>query len=342
MTGLGERLHGAPVTEADLEVLEGKLYFDLEPDGRAYVRFGVLLVLSVVIATGGVLSDSTATVIGAMIVAPLMTPIMALALAIVAGDHDHIGRSLALVVAGAATCIGLSWVLAALAPGIIDVAGNSQITGRTSPGLIDMGVALASGAAGAFALSREDVGDALPGVAIAISLVPPLAVVGTCLSAGVPSDAFGALLLFGTNLVAILIAGGGVLAVMGYRGVAWARGSAAVRRRAAVAVGAATLVILVPLTAASVQVARESLLEAAVSEDADEWVAGTRLQVVDVDAQGSTVTVTVDGPAPLPSPEDLATLVWADDAGVGLEVRHVVGDRVVLEPGGRTEVVPES
>jgi hypothetical protein len=109
-TPLGSFFHGGPVGRADLDEIADKLWFDREGGVDPYVRFGTLLVLSVVIATGGVLGDSTATVIGAMIVAPLMTPIMASALAVVAGDAWHLGRSLAIVAVGVATSIGLAWL----------------------------------------------------------------------------------------------------------------------------------------------------------------------------------------------------------------------------------------
>jgi hypothetical protein len=89
---LGEFLHGSRVGIADVDDVRSRLFFDLEPTRDAYVRFGVLLVLSVIIATGGVFTDSTATVIGAMIVAPLMTPIMATSLAVVTGDGRRIWR----------------------------------------------------------------------------------------------------------------------------------------------------------------------------------------------------------------------------------------------------------
>jgi len=109
------------------------------------------------------------------------------------------------VVAGACTSIALSFFMGLMAVAV-DVSSNSQILRRTNPRLIGLVVALATGAVGAFALAREDVSDTLPGVAIAISLVPPLAVVGISLEAGAPSDAAGALLLFGTNVLAILAA----------------------------------------------------------------------------------------------------------------------------------------
>src|SRR5690606_12096595 len=85
-SGLGALLAGGETSAEDLAELEAKLFYDTEPGIDPYVRFGVLLVASTVIATGGVLSDATATVVGAMIVAPLMVPILAAALAIVTGD----------------------------------------------------------------------------------------------------------------------------------------------------------------------------------------------------------------------------------------------------------------
>ena len=151
-----------------------------------------LLFLSTVIATYGVIGDSTATVIGAMIIAPLMRPIMATAAAIVTGRFDRAIRSSLIVAAGVAGVIGVSWLLTALnITAVISFESNAQITGRVSPRLIDLYAALASGAAGAFAMSREDIADSLPGVAISISLVPPLCVVGVGLSEGEFGAAWG-------------------------------------------------------------------------------------------------------------------------------------------------------
>ncbi len=145
----------------------------------------MLLFLSTVIASYGVIGDLTATVIGAMIIAPLMTPIMATAAGLVMGDMRRAGRSFFVVVCGVAGTIFIGWFIGSfLNTGIISITGNSQIAGRISPNLTDLSVALASGAAGAFAMSRSDVADSLPGVAISIALVPPLAVVGITLSMG--------------------------------------------------------------------------------------------------------------------------------------------------------------
>ncbi|MCB1403086.1 MAG: DUF389 domain-containing protein, partial [Rhodobacteraceae bacterium] len=174
MTILSSLLQENRFTPELVPPFESKLFFE-DDRRRLYLeRFGVLLFLSAVIATMGILSDSTAAVIGAMIIAPLMTPIMAAAAAIVTGRMDRAARSLALVVAGALGVVALSWVLGTLYSGELSFDGNSQITGRIQPRIADLAAALASGAAGAFCMSRDDIADSLPGVAIAISLVPPL------------------------------------------------------------------------------------------------------------------------------------------------------------------------
>ena len=147
-------------------------------------------------------------------------------------------------------------------------------------------MALASGAAGAFALSRRSVADALPGVAIAISLVPPLCVVGICLSQGEVDAAGGAALLFLTNLVAILVAGGGLLALMGYGAVARRGVKPEHRRKAALVTGVALLAILVPLVYSSLRLAQDSLLESTARAETQQWLAGTAYELVEVTANG--------------------------------------------------------
>ena len=153
---------------------------------RKLSAFWTLLVLAAIIASSGVVADSTATVIGAMIVAPLMTPILGTALAVVLADRRELMVNVALVVAGATVvvCVGYAVGLMHVTPVLADT--NAQVAGRVSPKLIDLLAALATGVVGAFALVRSDVSDTLPGVAIAISLVPPLAVVGLTLSPSRP------------------------------------------------------------------------------------------------------------------------------------------------------------
>ena len=128
----------------------------------------------------------------------------------------------------------------------IDV--NPQIVGRTAPTILDLAVAVAIGVAGSFALARRDVADILAGVAIAISLVPVLAVVGITLGAGQLSLALGAFVLFLTNAAAILIAGAVVFKAAGYAREAENRDERA-GRRARIAIIILVVVLLVPLGA---------------------------------------------------------------------------------------------
>ncbi|MFC6342573.1 DUF389 domain-containing protein, partial [Nocardioides hankookensis] len=115
--------------------------------------FWTMLTLSAVIASAGVLADSTATVIGAMIIAPLSTPIMGMALAAVKQQRNW---SLLYVTLGSLEVVAIGAIAVQLQPGIV-LLDNSQISGRTSPGLVDLVAAIATGLAGAVALARRDV-----------------------------------------------------------------------------------------------------------------------------------------------------------------------------------------
>lgn len=172
------------VTDTDIQRMRDQLFFEGPEEGRRLSRFWVLLILAAVIASAGVVADSTATVIGAMIVAPLMTPILGMMLAIVLADRLNLLRSITYVVAGALVVIAIGFLVGLPIPVPVVAETDAQVAARVAPRLIDLVAALATGAVGAFALTRSDVSDTLPGVAIAISLVPPLAVVGLTLELG--------------------------------------------------------------------------------------------------------------------------------------------------------------
>jgi len=169
----------------NLSAFEARLFFEGAKRRVDLERFTVLLFLSTIIASLGVIGDSVAIVIGAMIIAPLMRPIMATAAALIMGDLKRAGSSFLIVVASVTGVIAVAWLLTELSVvTVISIESNVQFYSRISPRLIDLYAALAAGAAGAFALSREDIADSLPGVAIAVSLVPPLCVVGIGLAEG--------------------------------------------------------------------------------------------------------------------------------------------------------------
>jgi uncharacterized hydrophobic protein (TIGR00271 family) len=263
-------------------------------DRRAkQTAFWTMLVLSALIATAGVLSDSTATVIGAMIIAPLSTPIMGIALGIVKRERLRAGR---FVVFGVLAVILIGYLFTYLVPGNIDLEGNAQITGRTSPGLLDMVAAIATGLAGAVGLSRRDVAAVLPGVAIAISLVPPLAVVGVCLGEGDAGRALGALLLFLSNLVALVIAGTVLFAALGYSAEANERLTRRVGAgvKGYLALGSLLVVVLLPLAANTGFVYLIHWYAAKIESAGHRWIAvvpGGQVTGVDASASGFVVNV---------------------------------------------------
>ena len=242
---------------AYLPAFESKVFIEGPRTGRRLTNFYALLLFAVVIATYGVLSDSTATVIGAMIVAPLMGPIMATAAAVILGSWTRTWRSLALVAAGVVAVIAFSYVLTLIVPSVtISFTSNSQITSRINPGLLALLTALASGAAGAFITAREEIADSIGGVAIAISLVPPLCLVGIALSQGECGAAVGALLLFATNFLAILFTGGLTLWISGLGAFAV---SSRVRGRGLAMIAIATVLIAVPLSLTARQAVSDAL-----------------------------------------------------------------------------------
>ena len=163
--------------------------------------------------------------------------------------------------------------------------------GRTSPHLLDLLAALATDLAGAFALSRQDVSDTLPGVAIAVSLVPPLANVGILLALGQPALASGSLLLFLTNYVAILITGALVFVLMGFRRVATSQFDAQARRRALLIAVVALLLIMIPLSLTSERLIVASKIAVRTTALAQEWLRGSGYQLRSVDAETTDGTV---------------------------------------------------
>jgi len=176
-------------------------------------NFYVLLGLASAIATFGLLTNSAATIIGAMIIAPLMNPIIALAYGLVVLSPRLLERGLFTLLTG----IILVIVIGYLIPEVLGLkVVDSEILGRIQPNSLDLGVAVAAGMAAAFAVTRRSIANALPGVAISVALVPPLSVVGIGLSLGSlgneiaasrgiqNSIAAGSFLLFVTNLAGII------------------------------------------------------------------------------------------------------------------------------------------
>lgn len=180
-------------------------------------RFCIVLALAAFIASLGLMIDSSVIVIGAMLIAPLMRPILALAYGFVAMEKRIILRSLITAIIGV-----LITVLTAVGTEhIFNLTGPTQeLLNRTQPSLIDLGVAIAAGLAATIAINRPNIADSLPGVAVAVALVPPVCAVGLFLSVGSTNAAIGAMTLFVINFAAIVLCAILVFVVDGY-GAIW-------------------------------------------------------------------------------------------------------------------------
>ena len=269
-------------------------YLDLGDRGAKLGRFGLLLFLSAVVASAGVLGDSTATVIGAMIIAPLAVPIQGIAVAIVAGEPRRLTFSFLVLLAGSAATIAIGALMAWRLPELAPLSQNSQVTGRTSPSTIDLYAAAATGLAGALGIARKDVSDILPGVAIAISLVPPLAVVGVTMADGDFAGAFGAFVLFATNVLAIIVMCGLLFWGLGYHRSSAAR-SEFRRRRAYLLIGSIGFVVLAVLGLLTLRAVQLREWTQAAAGAATTWTRGTDDTVTDVYFDGDALVIAVEG-----------------------------------------------
>lgn len=176
-------------------------------------RFFVLLALATTIAAGGLLSNSAAVIIGAMIVAPLMGPILGLSLGMVTGRQRLEVGALVAEVLGVAMAVGIGYV-AGLVP--LNLGASAEMLARTAPNAFDLGIAFASGLAGAYVSVNRKVNSAIAGVAISVALVPPLATCGLLLALDQRRAAVGAFLLFAANFFSIQIAAALVFVLYGF------------------------------------------------------------------------------------------------------------------------------
>jgi uncharacterized hydrophobic protein (TIGR00271 family) len=174
---------------------------EFERDARFGSVFVVLTLGAALIATLGLLANSAAVVIGAMVVAPWILPLEAMAFEVLRGHLPGVLRALRTLLLGVAlgvlVSVGVGWLVG------LPTFGE-EVMARTRPNLLDLAVALAAGGVAMFAKLRKEAISALAGLAIAVALVPPMCVVGLSLSAGLWHQAGGALLLFLTNLLGIL------------------------------------------------------------------------------------------------------------------------------------------
>lgn len=254
-------------------------------DRKAYwKRFAMLLGLSVVIATMGLVRNAGAVVIAAMLIAPLMSPILGIAASMVLGRNKRVLGLLGAVLLAALISVGLAWLIVYIADVPKGIIVPEQISSRTDPGVEDLIVALAAGVAGAYVQINRNEVSLLPGAAIGVSLVPPLSAAGVLLYFKSYSDAYEAGLLFSTNLAAIVLSACAVYILSGARGSLFKKG----KRRIHFTVNlAATLAVLgfivIQLVTSTYSRYSETRAEAMITETIADWAAPVSVEIIRID-----------------------------------------------------------
>ncbi len=189
------------------------LFIALRDDARIDVIYVVLMLLSTVLATTGLYLNSASVIIGAMLLAPLMAPIVSLAMGLLRQDVPMVKHSISKIVLGILLALTTAAVMTLF---FTYKPVTGEMEARLSPTVLDLIVAIAAGVAGAYTKSHKEILQSLAGVAIAVALVPPLAVAGIGLGRLDPEFFGQAFLLFSTNLVGIILAAILTFRLLGY------------------------------------------------------------------------------------------------------------------------------
>jgi len=173
-------------------------------DSTARPEFFLMTGLAVVMATVGLILNNASVVIGSMLIAPILSPILSLSMGVVMSDIRFISRSVQTLAIAVAVSVGIAASASIFFSGI-DGFGD-EILSRTVPSLSYLVIASVAGIAASFARAKPDMNESIPGIAISVALIPPLSVMGIGFSRLDWSIVSGAFLLFLTNIVGIVFA----------------------------------------------------------------------------------------------------------------------------------------
>ncbi len=189
----------------------------IEKSSKPTMTYILLIILSAIVVTIGFIRDSEAVVIGAMVIAPMLGPIISTAFASILGDYKLLVKSLVTLVYGIAIVLGISLLFSLVIPIPFE---SYEFMSRTHVNLLDIVLALASGTAGALSILNRLPGS-LVGVMVAAALLPPTVVLGTTIGYGLLGEAYGSMLLLFVNITSILLSAIIVFSLSGIRPVKW-------------------------------------------------------------------------------------------------------------------------
>lgn len=259
---------------------------EFDDEARCDQEFLVQSVAATLIASFGLLANSAAVVIGAMLVAPWILPLRAAAYGILRGRLALVGRALLTLAIGAGSTFGLAALLGLLVG--LPIFG-SEVMARTSPNLLDLGIALVAGAIAAYAKVRRKAISALAGTAIAVALVPPVCTSGLLAAAGQWPEAGGAVLLYLTNLLGIL---SGALITLGLSrpelAIGWRR------RRLSLGSLVLTALLLLPLSGSFLNLLRQARRTAAQEQVEQAIDASLRKETITLGQNADLVGIRID------------------------------------------------
>jgi uncharacterized hydrophobic protein (TIGR00271 family) len=304
------------ITHASSDEYKG-LFTQLRENARPSQSYIVLMTLSVILATLGVFANSSPVIIGAMILAPLMSPIISFSMGVLRQDRQLMKNSFITILLG----IGVGYLFAIILTIITPITQiNAEISSRIKPNIIDLGIAVISGAAGAYAFSKEEIAKTLAGVAIAVALVPPLAVSGIGL-AWLNFEVFaGAFLLLITNLTGMVLAAAFTFLMTGYSPFQLARKGLLISF-------AVVLSISIPLGYGFFQVVAKNEI---VRSLRDAEINNVKLENVILETRNPTVIsldIIIDH-----SPDDFEIDM------IKKEIEQIVGEKVILKAAIRLKI----
>jgi uncharacterized hydrophobic protein (TIGR00271 family) len=190
-----------------------KLFTVLRENAELTSAFVIMMILSTLIATFGLFGDSSPVIIGAMILAPIISPIVSFSMGMVRYDTKMLKTGIISILFGTLVSLFFAAIITILIPMKVH---TSVIDARLSPNLLDLGIAVVSGIAAAYAHAKEGIAKSLAGVAIAVALVPPLAVAGIGIGWWDWEVFSGAFLLYLTNLAGIILFSGFTFLILGF------------------------------------------------------------------------------------------------------------------------------
>lgn len=256
-----------------------QLQIELLEESLINVTYLILITGSCAIATFGLIANSTAVIIGAMIIAPLMLPIRSLAFGAMEGNVLLFRKGFTSVAMGTLLAVVLAWILGVIV-GIPSF--GSEVLSRSQPTLLDLGIAVAAGGISGYAKVQPKVSGSLAGTAIAVALMPPVCVIGLGLSQADWSLSLGAALLYLTNLLGITLSCMLTFLLNGYTPLREAR-------KALLWAVALTSILLVPLGIGFAELVRQAQLESSIQAAlVNRTVTFQRIEILNIDTNWLT------------------------------------------------------